>query len=196
MTVLTQAQATKILRNLGWRVRTTSEYHTVVKHFQRGWNLGPALEVDGVVGPGPDTSAALLLSESRRRAGKKTASKHFSFSEVACHCGGKYDSCPRIWQKRSAFRMMERYRSKSGESLDVVSACRCPSRNAAIGGSPTSRHLTGRACDVAPHFSVATVKSWGVATHIGYGSSSLKVKHIDNGPRATVNTPAVYTNGS
>ena len=73
MTVLTQAQATKILRNLGWRVRTTSEYHTVVKHFQRGWNLGPALEVDGVVGPGPDTSAALLLSESRRRAGKKTA---------------------------------------------------------------------------------------------------------------------------
>lgn len=70
------------------------------------------------------------------------------------------------------------------------------SRNAAVGGSPTSCHLTGRACDVEAVFSVATVKSGGVATHIGYGSSSLKVKHIDNGPRATVNTPTVYTNGS
>ncbi len=196
MTVLTQAQATTILRNLGWRVRTTSEFHTVVKNFQRGWNLGPALEVDGDVGPGPDTSAALLLSESRRKANKKTASAHFSFSEVACHCGGQYSSCPRIWQKRSAFRMMEGYRSKSGEALDVISACRCPSRNAAIGGSSTSRHLTGRACDVAPHFSVATVKSWRVATHIGYGSSSRKVKHIDNGPQATTDSPSVYQNGS
>ena len=196
MTVLTQAQATTILRNLGWRVRTTSEFHTVVKHFQRGWNLGPALEVDGDVGPGPDTSAALLLSESRRKAGKKTASAHFSFSEVACHCGGRYSSCPRIWQKRSAFRMMEGYRSKSGEALDVISACRCPSHNAAVDGSTTSRHLTGRACDVAPHFSVATVKSWRVATHIGYGSFSRKVKHIDNGAHATTTSPDVYRNGS
>ena len=196
MTVLTQAQATTILRNLGWRVRTTSEYHSVVKSFQRGWNLGAALEVDGDVGPGPDTSAALLLSESRRRAGKKTASAHFSFSEVACHCDGKYSSCPRIWQKRSAFRMMERYRSKSGRSLDVISACRCPSRNAAVGGSPTSRHLTGLACDVEAKFSVPKVKSWRVATHIGYGSSSRKVKHIDKGSRATVDSPLVYVDGS
>ena len=196
MTVLTQAQATTILRNLGWRVRTTSEYHTAVKHFQQGWNLGPALEVDGVVGPGPDTSAALLLSESRRKAGKKTASAHFSFSEVACRCGGIYDSCPRIWQKRSAFRMMEGYRSKSGEPLNVESGCRCPSHNVAVGGSQTSRHLKGLACDVAPHFSVSTVKSWRVATHIGYGSVSRKVKHIDMGSSGgTVTSPAVYPNG-
>jgi uncharacterized protein YcbK (DUF882 family) len=92
--------------------------------------------------------------------------------------------------------MMEGYRSKSGEPLDVISACRCPSHNAAVGGSPTSRHLTGRACDVKPRFSVATVKSWRVATHLGYGSSSLKVKHIDNGPRATTTSPLVYINGS
>ena len=194
MSTLSRSQATTILRNLGWRIRTTTEYTAVVKRFQGGWNLGPALAVDGSVGPA--TSAALLLSESRRRAGKPTASAHFSFSEVACRCGGKFSSCPRIWQKRSAFRMMEGYRSKSGEALDVISACRCPSRNAAIGGSSTSRHLTGRACDVAPHFSVATVKSWRVATHIGYGSSSRKVKHIDNGPQATTDSPSVYQNGS
>ena len=194
MTTISRDQATTILRKLGWRVRTTSEYVTVVKNFQRGWNLGPALEVDGSVGP--NTSAALLLSESRRRAGKKTASEHFSFSEVACRCDGQYSSCPRIWQKRSAFRMMEGYRAKSGRSLNVVSACRCPSRNAAVGGSSTSRHLTGRACDVEPFFSVATVKSWKVATHIGYGSSSRKVKHIDKGSAATVASPLVYVNGT
>ncbi|WP_392542565.1 D-Ala-D-Ala carboxypeptidase family metallohydrolase [Oryzobacter telluris] len=194
MTVLSRAQATAILRSLGWRVRTTSEYVTVVRHFQGGWNLGPELDVDGSVGP--DTSAALLLSESRRRAGKPTASAHFSFSEVACRCDGQYSSCPRIWQKRSAFRMMEGYRSKSGRPLDVVSACRCPSRNAAVGGSPTSRHLTGRACDVEPFFSVETVKSWQVATHIGFGSSSRRVKHIDKGSAATVVSPTVYVNGA
>jgi len=194
MSTISRSQATTILRNLGWRIRTDSEYTAVVKHFQGGWNLGTALDVDGSVGPA--TSAALLLSESRRRAGKKTASAHFSFSEVACRCGGKYSTCPRIWQKRSTFRMMESYRSKSGRPLTVVSGCRCPSRNAAVGGSSTSRHLTGLAYDVEAIFSVSTVESWRVATHLGYGSSSLKVKHIDNGPRATTTSPLVYINGS
>ena len=194
MSTISRSQATTILRNLGWRIRTDSEYTAVVKHFQGGWNLGTRLVVDGSVGP--DTSAALLLSESRRRAGKKTASAHFSFSEVACRCGGQYPSCPRIWQKRSAFRMMEGYRAKTGRPLNVVSACRCPSRNAAVSGSPTSRHLTGLACDVEAIFSVPKVKSWRVATHIGYGSSSRKVKHIDNGSRATVKSPRVYPDGN
>lgn len=112
MSTTNRSQATTILRNLGWRIRTTTEYTKVVKRFQEGWNLGTALDADGSVGP--LTSAALLLSESRRRAGKPTASAHFSFSEVACRCGGQYPSCKRIWQKRSAFRMMEGYRSKSG----------------------------------------------------------------------------------
>ena len=92
MSTLSRSQATTILRNLGWRIRTTTEYTAVVKRFQGGWNLGPALAVDGSVGPA--TSAALLLSESRRRAGKPTASAHFSFSEVACRCGGKFSELP------------------------------------------------------------------------------------------------------
>lgn len=195
MTVLTTAQATTILRNLGWRVRTTSEYVAVVTNFQEAWNLGPALKIDGDVGR--NTSAALLLSESRRRAGKTTASAHFSFTEVACRCGGEYPSCQRIWQRRKAFRMMERYRAKSGlGSMHVVSACRCPSRNKAVGGSPTSRHLTGLACDVTPVFSVAEVASWQVASHLGYGSVSRKVKHIDVGEDALVADPKVYANGA
>jgi hypothetical protein len=193
MANLTRNQATVILRNLGWRVRTTTEYTRCVRNFQAGWNLGTALVVDGNVGA--RTSSALLLSESRRRAGKPTASAHFSFTEVRCRCGGKYSSCQRIWQKRSAFRMMESYRAKSGRSFVVVSACRCPSHNKAIGGSATSRHLTGRASDVQPYYSTTKVKSWAVATHIGYGSVSKKVKHIDVGAGATRSNPKIYVDG-
>jgi lysozyme family protein len=193
MANLTQSQATVILRNLGWRVRSTAEYTRCVKNFQAGWNLGTALKADGVVGAA--TSAALLASEKRRRAGSPTASAHFSFTEVRCRCGGKYSSCQRIWMKRKAFVMMERYRSKSKRSMKVVSACRCPSRNAAVGGSKTSRHLTGYACDTEARYSVATVKSWRVATHIGYGSVSKKVKHIDVGSGGSLTNPVVYKDG-
>ena len=66
MATLTRAQATTILRRLGWRVRTTSEFTRCVRHFQAGWNLGTALSVDGSVGA--KTSAALLKSEARRKA--------------------------------------------------------------------------------------------------------------------------------
>jgi zinc D-Ala-D-Ala carboxypeptidase len=194
MANLTQSQATVILRHLGWRVRTTAEFTRCIKNFQAGWYLGPALSVDGSVGA--KTSAALLLSESRRRAGKPTASAHFSFSEVACHCGGKYASCWRIWQKRAAFAMMEGYRAKSGRAFKVVSGCRCPSNNAAVGGSKTSRHLSGLASDTQAIYSVPRVKGWAVATHIGYGRLSRKVKHIDMGAGATRAHPLVYVDGA
>jgi hypothetical protein len=193
VTTLTRNQATVILRNLGWRIRTTSEYTAVVKRFQAGWNLGTALSVDGV--PGPKTSAALLLSESRRRAGKPTASAHFSFTEVRCRCGGRYSSCQRIWTKRKTFQMMEKYRAKSGRPMPVISGCRCPSMNRAVGGSPTSRHLTGLACDVQAIYSVSKVKSWRLATHIGYGRVSRRVKHIDVGA-GSFTSPAIYVDGN
>ncbi len=193
MATLTQAQATVILRNLGWRVRNTNEFRTSVGNFQAGWNLGPALTADKSVGP--KTSAALLLSEKRRRAGQTTASAHFSFKEVQCRCGGKYSSCQRIWHKRAAFQMMEEYRTKSGRPFKVVSACRCPSHNKACGGSPTSRHLAGYASDVEAIYSVAKVKSWRVCTHIGYGRISRKVKHIDMGAGRTKANPLVYVDG-
>lgn len=191
---LSRAQATTILRNLGWRIRTTTEYTTVVKNFQSGWNLGAALSVDGKVGP--KTSAALLLSESRRRAGKTTASAHFSFSEVRCRCGGKYASCQRIFMKRSAFQMMEIYRAKSKRPLSVVSGCRCASHNRAIGSKdPNSRHISGIACDVQPRYSMSTVKSWRAATQIGYSPSMRKVVHIDMGSRYTRTNPRLFPDG-
>jgi hypothetical protein len=193
MANLTQSQATTILRALGWRVRNTTEYTRCVKNFQAGWNLGPALKVDGSMGPA--TSAALLKSENNRRKGLGTASAHFSFSEVQCRCRGKYSTCQRIWMKRKTFVMMEQYRTKSKKPFTVVSGCRCTSHNKAVGGSRTSRHVTGLASDVKPLFSTKTVKSWRVATHIGYGSVSKKVVHIDLGSGATKTNPRIYVDG-
>jgi zinc D-Ala-D-Ala carboxypeptidase len=192
---LTANQGMAILRNLGFRIRTTAEYHAQVRRFQASWNLGTALSVDGV--KGPKTDAALLLSESRRRAGKSTASANFSYSEVKCRCGGRYSSCPRIFISRNTLRMMESYRRRAGGGpMTVVSACRCKSHNAAVGGSSTSRHVTGLACDVTPRFSVSTVRSWQIARNIGFGSVSRKVVHIDLGlTGGTLTNPRVYVDG-
>jgi Peptidase M15 len=191
MTDLTRAQAKTILYNLGWRVNTSARLTQAIKDFQAGWNLGPALKVDGLVGPA--TSAAMRTSEARRRAGRTTASANFSFRTVRCRCDGRYASCRRIFQKRKAFQMMEKYRLHAG-AFSVVSACRCPSRNRAIGGSPTSRHVSGLACDVPATYRPSTVKSWHLATNIGYGSVSGRVKHIDMGS-GSVWDPNIYKDG-
>lgn len=81
--------------------------------------------------------------------------------------------------------------------MKVVSACRCKSHNAAVGGSATSRHVTGLACDVEPRYSVSTVKSWQLARNIGYGRPSRKVVHIDLGlTGGTLSSPRVYVDGN
>jgi hypothetical protein len=89
---------------------------------------------------------------------------------------------------------MENYRKHAG-GYSVVSACRCPSNNKAIGGSPTSRHVKGLACDVPATYTTTRVKSWQVATHIGYGRVSKRVKHIDMGSGATRRNPLIYVDG-
>lgn len=188
MANLTRAQAKTILYNLGWRVNTNARLSQAIKDFQAGYNLKDAvngtnaLVVDGKLGP--KTSAAMRNSEARRRAGRTTASANFSFRTVQCRCykrsAGRYGSCRVIWQKRAAFQMMERYRKHNG-AFPVVSACRCPSRNKAIGGSPTSRHVTGLACDVPAQRRPSWVRLRAIAHNIGFGRRSGLTKHIDMG---------------
>lgn len=193
MANLSRAQAQTILTRLGWRVNTSARLTQGIKDFQLGYNFGAVgLSGDGVLGP--KTSAAMRYSEARRAAGRTTASANYSFKTVVCRCGGKYASCRRIFMKRKGFQMMERYRSHAG-SFPVVSACRCPSRNKAVGGSSTSRHVSGLACDTPATYSTTRVKGWRVATHIGYGRVSRRVKHIDMGSGATLSNPRIFVDG-
>lgn len=185
MANLTRAQTAAILTHLGWRTNTTGRYAQAVKDFQRGWNLGAALSIDGAVGP--KTSAALLKSEANRRAGRPTCSAHFSFSELGCKCGGRYPDCRRCWILRAHVQRLEVYRSKAGP-FSIVSGCRCPSHNTAVGGASSSQHMYGGATDVAKKFRTFTVRSWHLFAGLGYGAASGLVCHLDSRDKAGRNT--------
>lgn len=177
----------KALRQLGWRTRTTGEYQQALKHFQRGWALGPALSIDGHAGP--HTDAALAMSQARFREGKPTASKHFSFEEFACKCNGRYSSCPRIWVVRELLGSLEELREKCYPGgLTPISGCRCNAHNKAVGGAKSSQHMLGGACDIPPVVSRQKMAALGLFAGIGYNLSSGKVSHVDRRDAAGNNT--------
>ena len=141
MTVLTQAQATTILRNLGWRVRTTSEFHTSSSTSSKdGTSARPSrsreTSVQVQTPPPPSCSARPAERQARKRP------PHTSPSKRWLPLWRPVLQLPTHWQKRSAFRMMEGYRSKSGEPLNVQSGCRCPSHNEPNGSTILPPHLT------------------------------------------------------
>ncbi|GLY32145.1 D-Ala-D-Ala carboxypeptidase family metallohydrolase [Kineosporia sp. NBRC 101731] len=176
---LTLNQGEAILESLGWRIRTAGERRQAIENFQRGWALGPSLKVDGILGP--VTSAALRISESRRRRGLPTASAHFSFVEVRCKCGGKFSGCQRIWFKRSAFQELEAYRKAKGSGVPVVSGCRCVGHNRAVHGATHSRHMFGDAADFPPERSLQWFADHGLFSGRGWNHNpgTHPVRHGD-----------------
>lgn len=180
MSTLTQPVAQGVLANLGFRIRTTAEYDQAVQLFQATWLLGTALAVRG--GVGPLTSAALAVSEARRRAGLGTASEHFSYREFTCRCGGRYTSCRRVLVDRALLIALERLRTRHyPNGMTILSGYRCPGHNQAIGGAPGSRHLTGQAADFHPIATVPQARAAGF-TGVGYRTGDRRVQHGDTGP--------------
>lgn len=177
--MVTRGQAAVVLRNLGWGAFASAHCTQAIMDFQRGYNLGPALKIDGTLGPA--TSAALLKSEARRRAGLGTASAHFSYSEFLCTCGGRYKNCRRVWMTRRQIQAMEKYRLLSGP-LTIISGCRCVDRNKIVGGARNSQHLYGTACDVKPRFSLSKIRSLNIFTGVGVGARSHRMCHGDTRP--------------
>jgi hypothetical protein len=186
-----------ILSAMGWRVNTDARYVQSVKDFQRMWNLGPALKVDGIVG----RATLAALRKSKNAGGKISA--NFEAREFACKCGGRYADCRRIWAHRSLVQGAERYRSLVGP-FTPVSACRCASHNAAVGGYHRSQHIHGTAMDVVATQHVTRVTALRTFPAIGINRGSRSVRHLDfrnlssdNFPRATgsVTSPYVYYYG-
>jgi len=68
---------------------------------------------------------------------------NFSRHEFACKCGCGYDTVD--WE---LLQKLEEIRAVFDRRITVNSACRCPTHNAAVGGSDNSQHLFGRAVDI------------------------------------------------
>lgn len=173
------AETDTILKNLGWRIRTSNEKVQVIKNFQRGYALGAALSIDGAIGP--KTLAALRLSDKRRKSGLPTASAHFSFIEFRCRCGGRYSNCQRCWIVRAQVLELEKYRKALGHGITIRSGCRCPSHNVKVGGATRSQHKAGKAADFDALKSVTWFRSRGIFNGLGYNRSDGKVRHGDQG---------------
>ena len=172
----TQAQATGILRALGFRVRTTSEYVQQLRSFQGGYNLGTWLTVDGQLGP--KTTAALARSNYNRLHRKPTASAHFSFTEFRCTCRGGYSNCRVVLVRRELLQSLEKYRVRVGP-VSIASGYRCPRRNAAVGGATSSQHMYGVAVDIGYKMSASGLAAMHIAAGIGKSRSSGLVRHFD-----------------
>jgi uncharacterized protein YcbK (DUF882 family) len=68
---------------------------------------------------------------------------HFSKHEFACSCCGRVEPL-----KMALVGALERVRTTVAAPIYVSSGYRCAKHNAAVGGSPTSRHMQGEAADI------------------------------------------------
>ena len=191
MATMSTQQAKTTLAVLGFD-NASRNFAAAVKGFQAGWNLGPALAVDGIFGP--KTSDALATSFARHRNRQSTMSAHFSYVEFRCKCGGAFADCQRIWELRAHVRRLEAYRAKIGKPVRIVSGCRCRERNKAVGGAKASQHLFGAAADIEGLVTVAGRKQMKLFAGLGFKSSNNKVVHVDSrdqsGHNTTGGTPA------
>lgn len=72
-------------------------------------------------------------------------SQHFDSDEFACHCG-----CGACGVDSALVKALEALRAKiAGHPIRINSGVRCLTHNSAVGGSPSSQHLYGRAADIA-----------------------------------------------
>lgn len=198
---MTRANMIGALKTLGWKCRDTAEVDRALRDFQRGWNLGDALTVDGK--NGPLTRLAIRESLARRKASRPDASEHFSFREFACKCGGRKPGCAIIRVHRELLESLEDYRLVTGEDEEIVSGYRCPAHNQSVGGASSSQHVLGSAADVRPKVKTAAVARRRRFAGIGYQGATGLVRHVDrrdcsgnNTTGATLARPTTWRYGS
>lgn len=83
-------------------------------------------------------------------------SKHFLSTEMDCKC--KRADCTVTVIDPELIEKLQRLRSSLGRPIIINSGYRCEAHNKAIGGSPTSQHLLGKAADIRLREPLARVK--------------------------------------
>jgi hypothetical protein len=184
---------TSIIKDLGFTFGTQEDR---VKAFQRAWNLGPALLMDGVVGV--HTAAAANKSWDLHVAGHPDLSRHFGGKEFACHCGGKLVGCKHLVLYRGLLESLETLREIAYPAgLSIVSGYRCVRYNVKVGGAERSRHITGLAADIPGRLTVESMRSRRLFGGLGYQGDTRLVVHVDrrdveSGSRATRSNPTMW----
>lgn len=176
---LTDEQEKGILLELKFRVTGAASLTAARRTFQDAYRLtGERLAVDGV--RGPRTTAALLLTETRRRAGQTTLSPHFSWAEFACRCAG-LPGCLGQLVHGVLVDAAETIRAAHyRDGLFVVSGYRCPAHNGDTPGAASgSQHPYGGGLDLNQRVKPAAIAKLGVVSGIGFSPSTGLVKHVD-----------------
>mgnify|MGYP000394289057 CR=1 FL=1 len=85
----------------------------------------------------------------------QNVSTYFDRSEFACKCGCGFDTVD-----VSTLSILDLVRRNFGP-VYINSGCRCSEHNKAVGGSPNSQHLRGRAADIrVRNASLQEVADW------------------------------------
>lgn len=78
---------------------------------------------------------------------KIKVSENFSLHEFQCTGAGQIHDHVMLDEK--LLELLQKLRTRINKPITINSGYRCPSRNAAVAGSPTSQHLYGKAADIA-----------------------------------------------
>ena len=68
--------------------------------------------------------------------------RHVKASEGACNCGCGHNLDHRLYV------FLDEIRDEYGQPIRITGPARCITRNAEVGGVPTSQHVSGMACDI------------------------------------------------
>lgn len=71
-------------------------------------------------------------------------SQHFQRAEFKC----RGDDCDFDTVDVELLEVLEEIRTTFNVPIKILSGCRCPAHNRAVGGSPKSQHLLGKAADI------------------------------------------------
>lgn len=74
--------------------------------------------------------------------------RNFTTSEFHCKC--KRKDCTTTLIDEALVTKLQKLRDEVGFPISINSAYRCEEHNKAIGGSPSSQHLLGKAVDIRP----------------------------------------------
>ena len=102
---------------------------------------------------------------------------HFTSSELICKCG-----CGKISMNPEFISKLEELREWLGRPVYITSGFRCVDHNRAVGGSPRSYHIKGRAVDIVCESSADRYQLLAAAIRLGFGGIGIDKSfvHVDN----------------